>query len=98
MVRVFGVRRQALAHSRQPLPALQCEFSIMPANKITGPNAGGLRQFPIRTPVGARVGQFCRSALRAGGVILWPQSLGADHLAKLATHGRSQAPLAEGAL
>ena len=29
-------------------------------NKITGPNAGGLRQFPIPTPLAARVGQFCR--------------------------------------
>lgn len=32
------------------------------ANKVTGPNAGGRRQFPIRTPLAARVGQFCRSA------------------------------------
>jgi hypothetical protein len=31
-------------------------------NQITGPNAGGLCQFPIRTPLAARVGQFCRSA------------------------------------
>jgi hypothetical protein len=30
-----------------------------PPNKITGPNAGGLRQFPIPTPLAARVGQFC---------------------------------------
>jgi len=30
-------------------------------NKITGPNAGGPRQFPIRTPLAARVGQFWRS-------------------------------------
>ncbi len=30
-------------------------------NGITGPNAGGLRQFSIRTPLAARVGQFCRS-------------------------------------
>ena len=29
-------------------------------NKITGPNAGGPRQFPIRTPLAARVGQFWR--------------------------------------
>ena len=35
------------------------------AHKITGPNAGGPRQFPIRTPLAARVGQFCRSALRS---------------------------------
>jgi hypothetical protein len=32
-------------------------------NKITGPNAGGPRQFPIRTPLAARVGQFWRWAL-----------------------------------
>jgi len=31
-------------------------------NKITGPNAGGPRQFPIRTPLAARVGQFWRWA------------------------------------
>ena len=31
-------------------------------NKITGPNAGGPRQFPIRMPLAARVGQFLRSA------------------------------------
>ena len=30
-------------------------------NQVTGPNAGGLRQFPIRTPLAARVGHFCRS-------------------------------------
>ena len=30
------------------------------ANKITGPNAGGPRQFPIQTPLAARVGQFWR--------------------------------------
>ena len=30
------------------------------ANKITGPNAGGPRQFPIRTPLAARVGHFHR--------------------------------------
>ena len=27
-------------------------------NQITGPNAGGSRQFPIRTPLAARVGEF----------------------------------------
>jgi len=27
-------------------------------NKITRPNAGGPRQFPIRTRLAARVGQF----------------------------------------
>jgi hypothetical protein len=32
---------------------------MMP-NKITGPDAGGLRQVPIRTPLAARVGQFRR--------------------------------------
>lgn len=30
------------------------------ANKITGPNAGGPRQFPIRMSLAARVGQFWR--------------------------------------
>jgi hypothetical protein len=30
------------------------------ANKITGANAGGPRQFPIRTPRAARVAQFQR--------------------------------------
>ena len=29
-------------------------------NKITAPNAGGPRQFPIPTPQAARVGQFWR--------------------------------------
>jgi len=32
------------------------------ANQITGPNAGEPRQFPIRTPLAARVVQFWRSA------------------------------------
>lgn len=31
-------------------------------NLITGPNAGGPRQFPIRTSLTARVGQFRRWA------------------------------------
>jgi hypothetical protein len=30
----------------------------MIANKITGPNAGGPRPFPIRTSLTARVGQL----------------------------------------
>ena len=30
-------------------------------NQITGPNAGGRCQFPIRIPLAARVGQFNRS-------------------------------------
>jgi hypothetical protein len=34
------------------------------ANKFTGPNAGGPRQLPIRTPLAARGGQFGRSATR----------------------------------
>jgi hypothetical protein len=29
-------------------------------NQITGPNAGGPRQFPIRTLLAARAGQFHR--------------------------------------
>jgi hypothetical protein len=32
------------------------------AKQITGPNAGGPRQFSIGTPLAARVGQFYRSA------------------------------------
>ena len=32
----------------------------MPPIKITGPNAGRPRQFPIWTPLAARVGQFYR--------------------------------------
>ena len=34
----------------------------VPPNKITGANAGGLRQLPIRTRRAARVAQFRRSA------------------------------------
>ena len=34
----------------------------MTANKITGPNAGGPRQLPVRTRSTARVAQFWRSA------------------------------------
>ena len=33
-------------------------------NKITGPNVGGPRQFPIRTSLAALVGQFWRSILK----------------------------------
>jgi hypothetical protein len=33
------------------------------ANKITGPNAGGPRPFPVRTSLTTRVGQFGRSVL-----------------------------------
>jgi len=36
-------------------------MSMMLPNKITGPNAGGPRRFPILTPLAARVGQFWRS-------------------------------------
>ena len=32
------------------------------ANKITGPNAGEWPKFEFLTPLGARVGQLCRSA------------------------------------
>jgi hypothetical protein len=32
----------------------------MPPNQITGPNAGGTRQFSVRISLGARVGQFYR--------------------------------------
>ena len=34
---------------------------ITAPNQVAGPNAGGPRQFPIRTPLTARVGQFWRS-------------------------------------
>jgi hypothetical protein len=34
----------------------------MKPNQIIGPNAGGPRQFPIPTPLAARVGQFWRWA------------------------------------
>jgi hypothetical protein len=43
-------------------------------NKITAPNAGGLRQFPIRTPLAARVGEFRRSA--AGPMRLYEKTAG----------------------
>jgi len=35
--------------------------SIVPLNKITGANAGGPRQVPMRTRWAARVAQFWRS-------------------------------------
>jgi hypothetical protein len=34
---------------------------VLGTHKIPGPNAGGPRQFPIPTPLTARVGQFWRS-------------------------------------
>jgi hypothetical protein len=37
------------------------QFFERKPNKITGPNAGGPRQFPNPTPLAARVGQFWRS-------------------------------------
>jgi len=37
-------------------------WTIWAANKITGPNAGGLRQLSMPTSLTARVGQFYRSA------------------------------------
>ena len=49
-------------------------------NKITGPNAGGPRQFPIQTPLAARVGQFWRWARAYTGQI--------RHLMKKATGSR----------
>ena len=36
-------------------------FRALPPNQITGPNAGGQRQPPIRTLLVARIAQFCRS-------------------------------------
>lgn len=48
-------RRVALLwHGRGPVPVIEMGIS----NKITRPNAGGLRQFPIRITQAARVGQF----------------------------------------
>jgi len=48
-------RRVALLwHGRGPVPVIEMGMS----NKITGPNAGGPRQLPMRTPQTARVGQF----------------------------------------
>ena len=41
---------------------IENEANAMTANQITGPNAGGPCQLPIRTPLAARVGQFRRSA------------------------------------
>jgi len=38
------------------------ETTTTTANKVNGPNAGGTRQFPIRMPLTARVGQFVRWA------------------------------------
>jgi hypothetical protein len=40
------------------------------SNQITGPNAGGPRQFPIRTSLAARAGQFCR----------WPMKRAFQHV------------------
>ena len=37
----------------------------MTPNQITGPNAGGPRQFPTPAPQAARVGQFWRSVKEA---------------------------------
>ena len=42
-------------------------------NQITGPNAGGPRQFPTRTPLAARVGQFALGCLDAQETNLWPK-------------------------
>jgi hypothetical protein len=39
----------------------QTNITAVWPNQITGPSAGGPRQFPIPTPLAARVGQFCRS-------------------------------------
>lgn len=36
-------------------------------NQITGANAGGRRQLPMRTRSAARVGQFCRSTMQSTG-------------------------------
>jgi hypothetical protein len=46
--------------------------------KITGPNAGGPRQFPIRTPPTARVGQFWRSPAEAVEMPGWALDVPGD--------------------
>jgi len=48
-------------HRNSAIGASPCRAAAQ-FNKITGPNAGGLRQLPMRTPMAARVGQFCRSS------------------------------------
>ena len=55
-------RCQHLDHSNHILNRQKRERDYVMPNQITGPNAGGLRQFPIRTPLAARVGQFWRSS------------------------------------
>ena len=54
---LYGMREGDLASHLQTRVA----DTMKEPNKITGPNAGGPRQFPIRTPLAARVGQFWRS-------------------------------------
>ena len=49
-------------------------FRNIRANKTERVNAGGLRQFPIWTPLTARVGQFGRSTeRRRRGLFVEPQ-------------------------
>src|ERR1039458_6132444 len=45
-----------------PIPIRNRRMKYSWPNKITGPNAGGPRQFPPRAPLPARVGQFWRYA------------------------------------
>jgi hypothetical protein len=50
-------------HFFWPCWQIECEMKMRSsANKITGPNAVGPRQFSIRTLLAARVGQFHRWA------------------------------------
>ena len=49
-----------LRRNQQSPPFVDWMMTAEWPNKITGPNAGGPRQFPIRTPLAARVGQLCR--------------------------------------
>jgi len=55
----FWQKKRSDAALRRKLDEMESQTNASP-NKITGPNAGGPRQFPIWTPLAARVGQFCR--------------------------------------
>ena len=54
-------------------PSSACPETIttMWLNQITGPNAGGRRQLPIRTSLAARVAQFWRSAHETSFTRCW---------------------------
>jgi hypothetical protein len=62
-VELFVCWRRA-GGGRSDWPVVQPSGLIMihPPNKVTGANAGGRRQLPMRTRWAARVAQFCRWA------------------------------------